>query len=194
MRIEEYIEAAMRTEYPSYEPMKERIQSTQLFRLLHAAVGISGECGEMFQAITSDGLIKDNTNMIEETGDMLWFIANACSALDVEMPTAIINIPPDKLNIVMLVRRLTVAASKVLDEVKRVIFYGKALDEKMLVVLIRNVVYFNYALCIALESNVTSVMEININKLKTRYPDKYSDEKAMNRNLNDERKALEGEE
>jgi len=36
-------------------------------------------------------------------------------------------------------------------------------------------------------------MERNINKLKARYPDKFSQEKALNRNLDIERDILEGE-
>lgn len=57
----------------------------QLSRLLHAAFGLATETGEF-----TDGLKKclfydrslDETNLREEIGDLLWYIAIACDALD----------------------------------------------------------------------------------------------------------------
>lgn len=43
----------------------------------------------------------------------------------------------------------------------------------------------------ALGSDFGSVMERNIEKLKARYPDKFTEDKATNRDLDTERKILE---
>ena len=56
--------------------------------------------------------------------------------------------------------------------------------------------YFIYRLVIIadyLQIDFEEILESNINKLKHRFPDKFSSEKALNRDLEGERKILEGE-
>jgi NTP pyrophosphatase (non-canonical NTP hydrolase) len=57
----------------------------QLSRLLHAAMGIATEAGEFMdplkKALFYDKQI-DEVNLREEIGDLLWYIAIACDALD----------------------------------------------------------------------------------------------------------------
>lgn len=94
-------------------------------RLFHSIVGVTTEAVELLAAI--DLYLKhpiDNINIMEEFGDMMWYMAIG-------------------------VDQLEVAWEQVLERV--------------------------------------------IAKLKARYPDKYSDEHANNRDLETERKILEGE-
>ena len=67
--------------------------------LMHAALGLSGESGEFSDAIKKYlvyGKQLDRDNAIEELGDIFWYLALACNALDVPMSqVAQINI--DKL-------------------------------------------------------------------------------------------------
>ena len=44
-----------------------------------------------------------------------------------------------------------------------------------------------------LDTDFETVMRTNIAKLKARYPDKFTEEKATHRDLNKERQILEGE-
>lgn len=54
-------------------------------RLLHAAIGITTEAGEFFDPLKKYlfyGKLYDEVNLREELGDLLWYIAIACDALD----------------------------------------------------------------------------------------------------------------
>ena len=56
--------------------------------LLHAALGLTGEAGEFADCIKKHWAYSqplDNQNAVEELGDLLWYIALACNALDVQL-------------------------------------------------------------------------------------------------------------
>lgn len=56
--------------------------------LHHAALGLAGEAGEFADCIKKHliyGQPLDIENATEELGDLLWYIALACHALDVQM-------------------------------------------------------------------------------------------------------------
>jgi len=57
----------------------------QLSRLLHAAMGMATEAGEFMDPLKKAlfyGREVDEVNLREELGDLLWYIAIACDALD----------------------------------------------------------------------------------------------------------------
>lgn len=94
-------------------------------RLNHSVIGLCGEVGELaalMQKWIYYGQHFDYTKFTEELGDVLWYVAQACNALDVDM--------------------------------------GEML------------------------------MEANIRKLKARYPDKFTEEAASNRDLAAEAQAM----
>lgn len=52
--------------------------------LIHAALGVTGESGEFADAVKRVAIyegVPDRANMIEELGDLLWYIAYACEVL-----------------------------------------------------------------------------------------------------------------
>jgi NTP pyrophosphatase (non-canonical NTP hydrolase) len=56
--------------------------------LIHAVMGLSGEVGEFADAIKKHliyGQPLNRVNAMEELGDVLWFVALACKALEVPM-------------------------------------------------------------------------------------------------------------
>lgn len=58
------------------------------FDLTHAALGLAGEAGEFADCIKKYTVYNkslDRANAVEELGDILWFVALACDALDVDM-------------------------------------------------------------------------------------------------------------
>jgi NTP pyrophosphatase (non-canonical NTP hydrolase) len=58
----------------------------EMYDLLHAAFGISGEAGEILDAVKKSFIYNkplDKENMKEEIGDCLWYIALACRTLNV---------------------------------------------------------------------------------------------------------------
>ena len=58
----------------------------QMYDLLHATLGISGEAGELLDAIKKSFIYNkplDFVNAKEELGDIMWYMALACRTLNV---------------------------------------------------------------------------------------------------------------
>ena len=87
-----FIEECKRTEAPA-TPLNADVQTN---RLLHAAIGIATESGELLDALKKTmyyGKPLDMVNVAEEIGDILWYIAiglDACgSNFEIEMDRVI---------------------------------------------------------------------------------------------------------
>lgn len=108
--MNEYQELAMRT--------AKRTNSAA--DLMHAALGLSGEAGEFADCMKKwlvYGSILDRVNAAEEIGDILWYCALACEALDIKMEdVAKRNI--EKLKIRYPEKYEDVLAAKRLDKAK----------------------------------------------------------------------------
>ena len=78
MKLDEYQKLAIRTAK----------KVDQNFDLMHVAFGLSGEAGEFADAIKKHlvyGKELDKGNVIEEIGDILWYIALACDTMGVDI-------------------------------------------------------------------------------------------------------------
>lgn len=125
MKTSEYIKAAIKTESNDFEPIKNRLQSEQTIRLLHAGIGLSTESAEILDSLKKHifyGKPLDEVNLKEEMGDLFWYLAIMADSLNIDFET---------------------------------------------------------------------IMSKNIEKLKARYGQKFSEEKAIERNLILERQTLE---
>jgi NTP pyrophosphatase (non-canonical NTP hydrolase) len=81
MDANEYQRLAMRTADPGQS--RER-------RLLNAALGLCGEAGEFADSIKKaefHGHPLDCPDLEKELGDVLWYVAQACEALGLELST-----------------------------------------------------------------------------------------------------------
>lgn len=125
MTPNEYQVLAGLTENKDFDGIRNRLQDPKTIRLLHAAIGLSTEAGELLDALKKHifyGKELDITNIKEELGDSLWYTAEGVDAC------------------------------------------GSTLEE---------------------------VMITNIRKLRSRYPDRFKEHDAINRDLNKEREILE---
>lgn len=125
--MENYREGVLKTESVDFEKIKERLNDEKTIRILHAAMGICTEAGELMDAVKKYlfyGKEMDQVNMVEELGDLGWYE----------------EILMDTLSVVR-----------------------------------------------------GAVERINIKKLKKRYEGKFVETKAIGRDLDAERKILEGE-
>jgi NTP pyrophosphatase (non-canonical NTP hydrolase) len=77
------------------------------------------------------------------------------------------------------------------DMLKKSIFYGKPLDEVNLLEELGDQLWYISLALRALNSSFEEVMAKNIEKLKARYPHKFTEDKALNRDLDKEREILE---
>lgn len=156
---------------------------------LHCAIGMVTEFGEILQAIENPSSV-DKVNVMEEVGDVLWYLAGLqryytdCDWEEVEST--------GYSNLAYLVNAATVEAIEVLDAYKKFAYYGKPLKHESQ----KSKMYFIYRCCSDILKHTGHTMEecrqINIDKLKARFPDKFTSENANTRNLAKEREILEG--
>lgn len=86
---------------------------------------------------------------------------------------------------------LTTEAGEFIDALKKSIFYGKELDRVNLAEELGDMFWYMAIVADELGVNFESVMTKNIEKLKARYGDKFSEVKAEKRDLKTEREILE---
>jgi len=120
-----YVKNAVRSEAVDFPKIRERLSRESTIRLLHAAEGICTEAGEFMDQLKKHifyGAKLDAVNIVEELGDLLWYV-------------------------------------------------GLALDET--------------------GCPMNEMLQKNIDKLRARYPEKFEEGQALNRNLKKEREILE---
>lgn len=82
--MKNYISLATRSEC-DYGPAALRlVKDPRLIRLLHAAMGLSTESGELLDALKKHiyyGKDLDLVNLLEESGDLFWYLAIIADAL-----------------------------------------------------------------------------------------------------------------
>jgi NTP pyrophosphatase (non-canonical NTP hydrolase) len=86
MDLNQYVKDALKTESPSTEALLERIQQNDIIRMLHAAIGLQTEVGEIQDALKKHifyGKPLDKVNLIEEMGDLFWYLAILADTLGV---------------------------------------------------------------------------------------------------------------
>lgn len=83
-------------------------------------------------------------------------------------------------------------AGELQDMLKKHFFYGKPLDLVNIMEEAGDMLWYIAILLDAAGYTMSQAMDTNIAKLRKRFPDKYDDNKALNRDLVSERKILEG--
>jgi NTP pyrophosphatase (non-canonical NTP hydrolase) len=86
---------------------------------------------------------------------------------------------------------LSTESAEILDSLKKHIFYGKPLDEVNLKEEMGDLFWYLAIMADSLNIDFETIMSKNIEKLKARYGQKFSEEKAIERNLILERQTLE---
>ncbi len=86
---------------------------------------------------------------------------------------------------------LATEAGEFLDALKKHIFYGKDLDKVNLREEMGDIFWYCAIIADELDVDFKDVMERNITKLKARYGEKFTEEKANSRDLKTEREILE---
>ncbi len=189
----EYTGLALRTESTKL-PLTEEVVTRGLSnRLFHSILGISTEINEVYDAIEDKAYYDyDRVNILEEFGDMAWYLAIACDErkLTIEYRDVFLsdNINKSSFFEISNIRKKN---SIILDHCKKVMFYGKQLDENLVNEALVEISKLVFISILSLDGNITNVLQANINKLKARYPETFTDYHAENRELEDERNVLE---
>src|SRR5688572_3169372 len=78
MDSKEYVKNALRTESGDMVKIGERLSEPKNIRLLHGAIGLATEAGEIQDALKKHvfyGKPLDLVNIAEEMGDLFWYLA-----------------------------------------------------------------------------------------------------------------------
>lgn len=176
----------------TYTDFVKTVESTSWYdpnqRLLHAAMGLCTEMAELYE-------IQSEQHQLEELGDVCWYLALGLDALGhsfEDVPT--IN-TEEFLSIVRGEdpgQALAIYSAELLDMVKKQIFYGREINVAKavdLLVMIKNVLIQGIA-AVELDYDLEDVVNANVKKLMARFPDKFSEDAANNRDVKEEYAAM----
>jgi len=98
---------------------------------------------------------------------------------------------PSNARLLHYVLGLCTEVGELQDTIKKFVAYGKAIDRTNIKEELGDILWYHARMCDLFGFSYEEVMETNINKLKKRYGDKFTEHAALNRNLEEERKILE---
>ncbi len=86
---------------------------------------------------------------------------------------------------------LSTESAEIADVLKKNIAYNKEIDWVNIKEELGDLMFYVVNMCNINGWDIRDIMQTNLDKLTTRYPEKYTDELAINRDLEAERKTLE---
>lgn len=156
--------------------------------LWHAATGISGEGGELLEGLRAKvSYDEQRTNLIEESGDLYFYIEQLVQETGMEIPWNDITADAYSMRIgqdMMLSYGIEVAvcSAQVLDTVKKCTIYNKELNQTVLSIQLYDLLKYLMALGLMFGFGREVAISANIAKLSKRYEGlKYSDKAAQDR-------------
>lgn len=157
-----------------------------------------GEIGDIFKRKLAYKNEIDKINLKEEVGDLCWYIANFCNInTEIKFEFSESELKDEENffeNETSLTRSISsvIILSEIIQDCTGFMMFGNSYFigddcEK----LVKGMMLFLRHLCELNEIDILECMQLNIEKLEKRFPDKFSEENALNRNLEEERKILE---
>ena len=101
------------------------------------------------------------------------------------------NIDGGILDDLHMVLGMQTEAAEIADAYKKTIAYKKELDLVNVKEELGDILWYIANMCNMHDWDLRDIMQTNIDKLKARYPEKFTEEHAINRNLEKEREILE---
>lgn len=98
---------------------------------------------------------------------------------------------PNGINLLHAAMGLATESGEVVDAIKKHLFYGKPIDRVNLIEEAGDVLWYLALLLDTIGVPFEEAMDVNIAKLRERFPDKFGGFEALNRDLTAERQVLE---
>ena len=211
MKTEQYIKEAPRTE-PIVGDFQIKDSSSQYnSRIIHAIMGLATEAGELIDALKKHvfyGKPIDEKNLIEECGDVMWYLVILCDVYKIDLSFAVNrtiglreypkdiewkNADGEKRIIDSRIFRIPFNIMKTVGEImdlalKTPLVFNNHGMQMLVYVFVNDL----GVLLRAFHSDFETIMGKNIAKLKARFPDKVTLDKASNRDLDKEQQAMDG--
>jgi hypothetical protein len=182
MNLNEYLTLAEKTLSTQFN-CDEKMQ-----RVLHSVIGLATEIEELLINYTNS---IDSINILEEIGDIEWYRSILWREYP-ELSKYTLNVVEKINDPYKTILEINVVILKLQDMIKKKIFYNKEINDELLINLSLELEKKIYQYIIFYNLNIEDVWERNIAKLKARYSEKFSSERAINRDLETERTILEG--
>lgn len=197
MNPNEYVKNVLITEAKDLAPLQERFSKEINIRLLHGAIGLASELAEIREMAREEEI--DIVNLKEELGDLSWYMGIMTDALGLNPETVFkshsrfkAEETEDKGEVLLLkVDIMTICIGAAIDFIKKSVIYGKPLNYHEIE---GNLQELSFEIEEALNIyGMTSAQarERNIEKLRARYGDKFTEAAANERDLKNEREILE---
>jgi len=188
--------------WEEYLPLAEKTLSTEFHceeefyqKILHAVIGALTEVEELLSNY-EDGILLTDINkqgsVAEESADIFWYNSILFRELNIRNHNYSLN---DELNLKTPFNTLmafTKTALSFLDLLKKKIYYNKPINSDIMIDLSIKMQSIMEYYCYQYNTNIGDILDKNIAKLKARYGDKFSSDRAINRDLETERTILEG--
>ena len=176
--------------WSEYKELSEKTLSTefhsgkQVENLLHGVVGILTELEELLDW-------NDEVNKKEEVADIFWYIALLDRELNLNLslkqnPTDVFQLKNDSL-----ILKSFKNSCILLDFLKKKLYYNKTIDIEQFSNTTKTLFDTICLFCLVNDIDIEQILDTNISKLKARYGEKFTSDKAINRNLVLEREILE---
>lgn len=101
------------------------------------------------------------------------------------------NLASSELDNLHMVLGMVTEVGELADVFKKNMAYGKEIDWVNVKEELGDLMFYVGSFCRINSIDLEKVMETNMNKLKARYPDRFDRDKALNRDLENERQILE---
>ena len=182
MNLEEYKFLAEKTLSTGFH------SNPKLEKILHASLGLATEIEELLINYVDN---VDPTNILEEVGDLCWYLSifyREYPEIDESPKSSLVfeeNTPE------VLIMNMLKSILKIQDIVKKKLYYNKEINKELLSTLVSLIDSDIKSYLGHYSLNIEAVWEKNIAKLKARYGDKFTSERAINRDLETEKKILE---
>lgn len=99
---------------------------------------------------------------------------------------------PNTIRLLHAAMGLCTESAEFLDVLKKHIFYGKPIDKVNALEEIGDVSWYQRIGCEAIGVEFAEMLLVNVRKLRARFPNNFTEESALNRDLDNERGVLKG--
>jgi hypothetical protein len=206
MNSSKYVENVLKTESNDFSKIGARLIVPRNIRFLHGAFGVCTEATELFEMLEKKRL--DLVNLKEEAADICWYLGVLVDEFKFS-PEILVQEPTIEKNNSLffkmwpiknvLLRRalnleldiLSKNVGLLQDLAKKSLFYGRDLSIPKVEECVKEIAENLANLCVLGDFTMAEMMDSNIKKLAKRFGDIFSEEKALNRDLDAERKILE---
>lgn len=199
MNPKQYVKNVLVTEARDMAPLQERFTQIRNIRLLHGAMGLSSELAEIQEMAEKPSI--DAVNLKEEMGDLFWYMGIVVDELQLDSEKVFthndtggivaFSTNEQRTALQFNVNKLVIAVGILTDLLKKSIMYGKELNIPGIEERLQHIDYhINQSLRYYGQTSA-GARDRNIEKLKKRYGQKFTEAAALERDLAAERAILE---